>query len=759
MTDAVANNPQTEVTESQPKLPWHLVLVFGFAIFASASLVFVVQPMTGKMLLPFVGGVPSGWVVAMAFFQTALLLGYLIAHLFAKLPPFQHGIAHLLLVAVAAISLPIALSADLVTEQVVQQPALSVITMLTIGVGLPFVALAATGPTLQRLFAANRYGGSRDPYFLYATSNIGSFVGLFAYPLVFEPTMGLDVQSLGWTIGYAALAASIVACLLMINRQAKAELIEGDEVAAPLSWQHRLTCIACAAIPSSLMLGVTTKITTDIASTPMIWVLPLGLYLITMIMAFSKKEFISKELIQAAHPLAVIMAVITTLQGQANTSLYFVILHLLAFTIVSMSVHNKLASMRPHPSRLTEYFLMLSLGGALGGVLTAFAAPFIFDWYWEYPIAMMLSLLLLATTVKGKTINRTLPIIGITSITLMMVILSVVGKLDPPLETMVTRAVMFVIAVTVMMVILTPRVLAICLAIIAISVEIKALVNPDVLQRDRNFFGILQVTDKLDENFSDTVPLRLMSHGSTIHGLQLMDGSEPPALLGYFHPEGPYGDVFRLLEDAKEVAVMGLGTGALGCKSAPGRNFVFYEIDPAVERMAREHFDFVSQCGNPEVKLGDGRLRLMADDGPFDLIVLDAFSSDAIPVHLMTQEAIEGYLTKLTPGGTIAFHISNRFVNLVPALTSVADAVGLTAVSIAYRPPEELTEAFPVDFVIMTDNRETIDTFVDNGWTEQPSGRPIRVWTDQYSNLLGSFIIFQGDLPSVQDQTNQTPEN
>ena len=644
----------------------------------------------------------------------------------------------------AAISLPIALSPDLVTEQVVQQPALSVITMLSLGVGLPFVVLAATGPTLQRLFAANRYGGSRDPYFLYAMSNVGSFVGLFAYPLALEPTMGLDIQSLGWTMGYAALGLSAVGCLLMINRAAKAELIDGDNVAPPLSWRHRLMCIACAAIPSSLMLGVTTKITTDIASTPMIWVVPLGLYLITMILAFGKRQWLSKDLILAAHPVLAVVAVISTLQGQLNSSLAFVGIHLLAFTLISLSVHNRLAAMRPHPSRLTEYFLMLSLGGALGGVLTAFLAPVTFDWYWEYPMALIASLLLLNSTAKSPLIRRKLPAAAVVLVLIMIVSLALMPDHVSGTLAMVAQAGFVLLALAIMLLTVAPRFLAIALAIVAISVEVEQQLNPDVLHRERNFFGILQVKDVIDADFSDTDSLRFMTHGSTVHGLQLRDGSEPPLMLGYFHPTGPYGDVFRLI-DADEVAIMGLGTGALGCYQAPGREFTFYEIDPAVDRMAREYFDFLSQCGNPEVQLGDGRLRLMADDGPFDLIVLDAFSSDAIPVHLMTREAIEGYKTKLTDDGTLAFHISNRFVNLVPALTAAADAVDMTALSKAYRPPEELTRAFPVDFLIMTNNPTTVERFTAAGWTEQPREQPIRVWTDQYSNLISSFIFFQGD--------------
>lgn len=726
----------------QPAWPWWLVSCFGFAIFTSAAMIFVVQPMTGKMLLPFVGGVPSGWVVAMAFFQTALLIGYLVAHLCSALSPWRHGLVHLGLLLIAAITLPITLNTHLSPEQVVQQPALTVVLSLTLGVGLPFVALAATGPTLQRLFAANRYGGSRDPYFLYAASNLGSFIGLFAYPLVLEPTLGLDYQSLLWAGIYGLLFVAAIGCVFLVDRTAKAELVRGDTKAAPLPWNTRFLCIATAAIPSSLMLGVTTKITTDIASTPMIWVLPLGLYLLTMIMAFSPRKWISDDLVTVAHPICALAALVSTLQGQASQSLIFMGIHLAAFTAISLSVHYRLAALRPHPSRLTEYFLMLSFGGALGGTVTAFIAPVTLTWYWEYPLALIASLLLLPSI--GR--NLTWPIKALALALVGLGAWSALAVYLPEGGDTIKTVMMFAIGITMVALTVAPRLLAVALTATVLTTEISFRLDDQTLVQERNFFGILAVRDQSEPKAGTDQLFRVMTHGSTIHGLQLLGeleattgANETPSLIGYFHPDGPYGDVFRSVK-ADEVAVMGLGTGALACYQAPGRDFVFYEIDPAVEPLARDYFTFMDQCGNPPVKLGDGRLRLMQDDGPFDLIILDAFSSDAIPVHLMTLEAIEGYQQRLADGGTIAFHISNRFVNLVPTLSAAAEAVGMTGLHIFYEPPPELPLAFAVRFFVMTNNPSVIENFEGAGWTQASNETDTRVWTDQYSNLIGAFM-------------------
>ncbi|MEO0392954.1 MAG: fused MFS/spermidine synthase [Pseudomonadota bacterium] len=718
-----------------PSRPWWLFVLFSFAIFTSAALIFMVQPMVGKMLLPLVGGVPAGWVVAMAFFQTALLVGYLIAHLCSKLKPHHHGLVHLGLVAVAAISLPLGLEASLMGDSIAHRPILSVIVILAIGTGLPFVALAATGPTLQRLFATNRYGGEQDPYFLYAISNIGSLLGLISYPIVIEPIFALDVQGLNWAYAYGALAISILLCTLLVNKDTLATQSGPTGPDQVLSHRERGYIIACAAVPSSLLIGVTTLITTDIASTPLLWIIPLSLYLVTMIIAFSRRRLLPFKWIHASIPLVIFITLITIVQDTQTDGLDEFVIHLTAFTIIALSAHGKLADARPPVENLTEYYLLIAIGGALGGAMTACLSPLLFSWYWEYPVALLAMLVFVVGTKNYRLGLISKAIISLYILSHMVGMGSSLPQVTFDAVTILQFAVMGTILVAAGLLFFNPRYSALTLVFTLILADSTLKANPEFIGQKRSFFGIVQLHDEQRLIDGDVKTVRLMNHGSTTHGMQILEPFQKPEMLAYYNPAGPHGDIFQAT-DADNVALVGLGTGTLSCYQKPNQRFTFYEIDPLVEQIARRYFDYVKRCGEPTIRIGDGRLELMREDKDFDLILIDAFSSDAVPIHLMTVEAIDGYLSKLNDGGLVGFHISNRFVDLSQPLMTAAHELRITALIKSYVPSRDDTLALSTQMVVMTRNTETIEKLRNQGWAKLPRTRPVRLWTDQYSNLL-----------------------
>lgn len=743
------------------------LIVFSLTLFLSASMMFAIQPMTGKMLLPLVGGTPAGWIVAMAFFQIMLLGGYLIAHLFSKLSARQHAIAYIVLLGIGFFSMPITLSRH--AEGIAATPmAHDIFMLLTFALALPFMAISATSSTIQRLFTTTNHKSAADPYFLYVASNIGSFSGLLLYPLLIEPNLTLSAQSQYLTYFYIGLIGFAAICLALSGKKESVQAAPQDsENTASLGWRAYAEWMALALVPSSLLLGVTFHITTDIMSVPMIWVLPLSLYLLTFVIAFSKKPIISLHLVQALHPWAVFIAITLTgiykLSWLENWPAIF--FYLTIFFVVTLSCHLQLAARRPLESNsrhLTGFYLMMSLGGALGGILNAFLMPLLSVRVIELSLMLVLSLLL-HPAIKLRSYPSYFIIITLCICASMMGHTPPQLKIDPATLPNLTILVALGFALVAFIaqrytdVFKLPTLMAITASVLLLS---QFMINAsDILHSSRNFYGTIRIVEKTvkakdpqkpEETSPEDVRIRIVVHGTTMHGMQIMEPIKyqlrPTA---YFSPTGPVGDIFTLA-NPKNVTVVGLGAGVMNCFSAPDRHFSFIEIDPDMVEAAKTYFTFLSDCksaSEPKIIIGDGRIEVgRMEDESIDLLILDAFSSDSIPMHLLTREAIEGYLRKLSPNGIIVFHISNRFFNLEGLFTSLAESLNLQN-RFTLNPQMNFPYVTPSIWMVLAKSETDLSYLTrEKNWQERRSGKT-RYWTDDYTNMMSIIQFKSFDVP------------
>ena len=702
--------------------------LFSCTLFLSAALMFAVQPMIGKMLLPVVGGTPAGWIVALAFFQVMLLAGYFLAWFFSRFSIRQNGLLYIAALGIGAIFLPIALGkAD------TPGPG-EVFVLLAAAAGVPFIALSATSSTLQRMFTATDHGAAKDPYFLYAASNLGSFAGLFLYPLVIEPQFSISEQSQYWFYAYVLLMGFGVVCLLSVK---KATEEKKPLPSLPSTWRQRGLWVALAFVPSSLLSGVTTHITTDVFSAPMVWVVPLGIYLLTFVIAFSKKPLASYDNILKIQPVAVALAIAFTvmISGAVRVSWYAMFLHVAAFAVVALMCHMRLARSRPSAEgrQLAEFYLMISLGGALGGVFNAFVAPLIFNQPLEYPLVLIASCLL-HPGIRANFASRYgfLFMLG----SFMMLIYMTLQMTHFGEESFHTVLLVSILV----MVTLHPKATIIgCTFIFLLNTFYYTQTKP--LLMTRNFYGIVKVYDRKVEFGGMLHTLRFMAHGTTVHGLQIQDEGFETVMTSYYTATGPLNDIF-LLYAPKNIAVMGLGAGTINCFSTPENAFTFFEIDPAVVDMARTRFSYLDKCTGsrePRIVVGDGRLELAKiEDEKFDLIVLDAFSSDMVPTHLLTKEAIQLYADRLAPQGMILFNISNRYFDLERVIAATGAALGLsnrytidTAVKEAY--------GFTSKWIVLARPSVSLAPLWDLNWARLDLEEKDRPWSDDYTNFLSTL--------------------
>lgn len=719
-----------------------VVPMFALALFTSAALLFWVQPLIAKMLLPLLGGAPSVWNTCMVFFQVSLLAGYAYALLISQRFSLRNqAIVHALLLLGAALVLPFALSNRVLASlQSQPSPLIWLLSTLLVTVGPPFLLLSATAPLLQRWFSQTNHRSAHDPYYLYAVSNAGSMLALLAFPFAFEPAFAVRTQSVVWAIGYVGLILLIVVCAILLNRRKAvttlAEMVV-DNAVETVGVAKRLEWTLLALVPSSLMLGVTTYIAIDVASVPLIWIIPLALYLSTFILAFGKKQIIKPSVASILLPVAVVCLGVFGVLNPPVSVWVMIGLHLLVFFLAALVCHQRLAQARPHISKLAEYYLWIAVGGVLGGAFNALLAPLIFRMPIEYPIAIVLACLMRPPTDEEKRSGKWFLVIFPSLIFLVTLGLSlfvprmgvslrlgaVIGLLVPP-------GVCFVFSIQ--------RPIAFGLGLAALMVGALPYFNTkdEILASERNFFGIWRVTANRKIGF------RLLTHGSTTHGVQLDDESRKCEATSYYHKDGPIGQVFEVY-NAKStnmpVAVTGLGSGTLGTYSDQGQQWDFYDIDPAIVRMASEPrlFTFLSDCtrGTYRVILGDARLKLReAPEGQYGVIVMDAFSSDSVPTHLLTSQALELYLTKLAPDGVIAFHISNRYLNLEPLLGGLARHAGLSAL-IRRDAGGNIPWKYSSTWVVMARNDAALGVIAsDSRWVKLQGAM---VWTDDFSNILG----------------------
>lgn len=718
------------------------LMLFVGLVFLSALLLFWVQPMFAKMVLPMLGGAPAVWNTAMMFFQIALLAGYAYAHALGRIKSLNtQMLVHLSLLALAALTLPLGV-ADGWTAPTDAVPIPWLLGLLTISVGLPFFALSASAPLLQRWFAMSGQPGAADPYFLYAASNLGSMIGLLGYPLAVEPGLRLAEQSFLWASLYGVLAVATVGLAVMLagRKPAHAAAQAPAPAAPPLNVTRRIYWIALAFVPSSLLLGLTQHITTDLAAMPLLWVVPLSLYLLSFVVVFARRPWISGDIALLVQPH--FLVVLALFFGIAGNLALTIPLHLLTFFIVALVCHGQLAQDRPHTAHLTEFYLWMSFGGMLGGVFNALAAPMLFDAIYEYPLALILACLLRPAkfpfTARGFALDLALPA------ALLALIWAVLGTGYLSIEGF-PKEVMLVIFLAVGIAVFSFRHRPLRLALgvgVAMLPSILFLHDTEVLAKARSFFGVYKV-----QTLNDGKILTL-AHGTTYHGAEIIGESGQPEALTYYSKPGPLGQVFSAIQNDgrfKSVGVIGLGIGSAACHRTPGQDWTFYEIDPLVVEIARDetYFHYLSRCGqDARMVLGDGRLSLAREpDGGFDLLVIDAFSSDAIPMHLLTREAMDLYWRKLSPHGLLMVHISNRHLDLAPVLANIAAAAGTAGLIQYHQPePELAAERFHTDSIwtVIARDEAGLKPVAENGlWQPLLADKDAPLWTDDFSNLIG----------------------
>lgn len=723
-----------------------LLTVFTSVMVLSAALLFAIQPMFSKMVLPLLGGTPAVWNTAMMFFQAVLLLGYGYVHFIGRrLSGRRQVFVHLVILLVSAVVLPVApVEGWLPSSDGV--PVLWLLSMFAVAIGLPFFAVSATAPLLQSWFAQSRHAFAADPYFLYAASNVGSIAALVAYPLVLEPFMGLSTQSIVWSLAYGLLVLGIAACGFLVFAEGRAlpapvDLPRESQASERIPWGRRLHWLVLAFVPSSLLLGVTNHLTTDIAAVPFMWTLPLVLYLLSFVISFSRRPMLKQRWMVTVQPYLVIVVVIG-LWAAGKNWLPMLVLHLVTFFVCAMVCHRELARLRPSPENLTVFYFFMSLGGLAGGVFNSILAPALFDSIIEYPIALALACLL-RPSFKPLAAMRWKADIGV-PVALALVIWIVAEMAGFDLSSSDLASVLaLLIVVGVVLFSFRGRPLRFGVGVGAAFIVLSLLLGPkDVLVRERSFFGVHWISQ------ADGRAINLLWNGTTLHGAQFNERRRWREPLGYYYMEGPFGQIFSVSEDLalpQSIGVVGLGTGALACYRRPGDRWIFFEIDPHVVHFATSanYFHYMSVCAaGSEIVLGDARVSLQNRSGErMDKLVIDAFSSDAIPIHLLTREAIELYLSVLKPSGMLIFHVSNRHLDLVPVLARHASDFGLRGRVQLFSDlskKQRRDQKFDTEVVLIAGpEADLVPLDASGNWRDLAIVQSGPKWTDDYSNLIG----------------------
>ena len=701
--------------------------VVASVLFVNAFLVFVLQPHISKRLLPALGGSAEVWIVCTLFFQLALLAGYGAAYLARRLPIAASLTLHVVLVGVAWLLWPFVAGEG---PPLGASPPLWTLQSLVGQVGLLFTAMTATSPLLQTAIA--RAAPNLDPYPLFAASNAGSLAGLFSYPLLIEPTLSLNEQAFAWSVAALGLLVLLsFAAIGLVGRRTHATV--EDPSPAP-RWQQRLRWLVLSLVPSSLLLAVTAQITTDIAPVPLLWMLPLGLYLGSFILVFSLGWKPSRWTWAAMAVFSLPMLLAFAYEPSPS---WWVGVHLTILWCGAVLCHGALVMERPAPDRLAEFYLWLALGGALGGLFGGIVAPLVFVMRVEYPLAV-LAVLWLAPSVPAGTPQLRLSrgvAIGLATIGVLAAIGLAWATAAPPGLANVFVLVPAVAAVASWH---RPRVFASCasLALLAIVVGNQSS-DEGVILRGRTFYGTHSVRELKEAN------ARALFHGTTLHGLQSLRPERTRDPLSYYGPASPVADVFReRVGDGARVAVIGLGAGVILRYAQPGSEWTIYEIDPAIARLAQDTTLFshwAEAAVAPTLVIGDGRLRLReAADAGYDLIVVDAFASDSIPLHLLTREVMALYTQKLRDGGAVLFNISNRYLDLAPVIGATALPLGLVAYERTDETHDLAVGLFPSTWVLVG-NKATLKAPTPK-WNIVEVLENDRGWTDDYSNVFAVLL-------------------
>ena len=812
--------------------------LFAITLFVSATLLFLVQPMIAKMILPLLGGTPAVWNTCMVFFQAALLAGYAYVHVLTNgLKVRRQVLVHMVLLCIPIVVLPIGIAGWVPPHDTNPIPWL--LAVLAVSVGLPFFVLSTSAPLLQKWFADTGHPYAKDPYFLYAASNLGSMLALLSYPTLVEPFLPLksytqlsqDVkanvwlsQSWLWAGAYGLFVLLMVVCAQVVWKsiaRGNAEAMAGsarrefeDNEDRP-SFLRRLRWVALAFVPSSLMLGVTTHITLDIAAIPLLWVVPLALYLLSFILVFAKWPAAVHKAMILLMPLFVLLLVFMMESGIKSDITVTILLHLAVLFVVALVCHGEMARDRPSTRYLTKFYLLMSLGGVLGGLFNALIAPLVFTGVYEYPIAIACACLLLPPLNPGKWawMSRWFPehwrglvgilldicfaaFVGLLLLGLVEFIQSSAAEIRAAADghgqavewvadTVARLHSAFIASVdgfadwfnklslargakkfqigseqvftvieygipALICYLYISRPLRFGLAVGAIflaSNYYESHQSTKVLYQVRSFFGVMKVKyDLVAYTDGNEYPEYTLVHGTTLHGKQIRSPELESKPITYYHATGPVGqmfDSFKKTGARKNVAVIGLGSGTMSSYGEPGMHMTFYDIDPAVIGIACNPDYFTYYTNSPAEKkiiLGDARLRIAeAKDGEYDLIVVDAFSSDAIPIHLITREAIKLYLQKLSDNGILAVHISNRYLDLEPVVGNIANDLHVPNLFQNDSRDREVGKTSSEWAILAKNSRAFGDLDDDQRWRPLEQNPAIGVWTDDFSNLLGVF--------------------
>jgi len=677
----------------------------------------------------------------MVFFQALLLAGYAYVLVISRrISLKRQAFLHAGLLLVAGLVLPFGLSTRIIASVPTQSnPIPWLLLTLFITVGPPFFVLSATAPLLQRWFSHSPHKSASDPYFLYAVSNAGSMLALLAFPFLLEPIFAIKTQSRIWAVGYALLFALMICCALVLkDRGGSSSSIEmsDDKPVEPVTNRQRLSWIFLAFVPSSLMLGVTSFIAIDVASVPLIWIIPLALYLTTFILAFSKKTILSLPFASFLLPAAILyLGACQFLRLTVPTSVMIGI-HLLVFWLIAFVCHRRLALSRPPVRSLAEFYLWIAVGGVLGGIFNGLIAPLVFTSSVEYPVAIVLGCLSRPEPKPAKEIKTWWKMTFPTLIFLLTFGLSYVVPRQHFSARVESCLVLFLpLAICYALSFRRPIVFGLGLAALLIAAIPYLNAGGETLAAQRNFFGVWRVIS------NSKGESRILYHGTTIHGMQFNDASRRCEATTYYHKDGPLGQIFEAFnsnERRPAVAAVGLGAGTIGVYSRPTEQWDFYDIDPAIVRIASNpmYFSFLSDCTAAPYRVirGDARLRLAeAPPEHYGLIVMDAFSSDSVPAHLLTTEAISLYFSKLSTEGLLAFHISNRYLDLEPLLSGLSRSAGLASY-IRYddRPGDD--GRFPAMWVVVARSDSSLGAVPNDARWRKLKGEVI--WTDDFSNVL-----------------------
>jgi hypothetical protein len=675
------------------------MILYALTIFLSAFLLFQVQPMIAKMILPWFGGGAAVWAACLLFFQCVLLLGYGYSHgIVRRLKPRRQWMLHSVLLALCLLFLPIVPSAAWKPADPAA-PVWHILGLLAVTVGLPYFLLSTTGPLIQAWFVQAKPGST--PYRLYALSNLGSMLALLSYPVLFEPTLTLRHQAVMWSVGFAGFALLCIWTGWKSQGAATLERIETAEepTGPPPSWALRLFWVALAACPSMLLLSLTGHMTMDLAPMPFLWVLPLAIYLLSFILCFDAPRWYRRKTFLVLLPIA--LGVTAWLMDKSPADLPNVLMPIvvfsLAFFVCCMVCHGELARLKPHPRYLTGFYLMLAVGGAIGGIFVALIAPAVFNAYYEFPISVGLcGLLAVVVLFREKEWVFRRDLLGWPAIIVFTLAALLVGYLGRMMRDTVK----------------------------------------DSLFAGRNFYGGLKVEQY--GKYYDWNSYRSLAHGSINHGEQYTHPARHKTPVTYYCPDTGVGRFMaaRVVGTPQRVALIGLGTGTLAAYARPGDFYRFYEINPMVPTIANTYFTYLKDAdAQVDILMGDARLSLERQEPQnYDLIAVDAFSSDSIPVHLLTLEALQLYFKHLKPEGVLAVHISNRYINLEPVLERGAVALGKSARVFETEDNEDQT-CYGTTWVLLASDASIFQQQeLKNG--VKPTPAPwLKTWTDDFSNV------------------------